>query len=429
MTTNSSTFKKALKPFQKVGAKFLASNFHAMLADEMGLGKTVQALAAVHSLGLKNILIVCPASVRLGWRQEIEECGLDNRNFDVVSYNAVAAGKNCIYGGARGAIIIDEAHFCKSIDSQRSKALLGKSGVARHAVYKWCLTGTPVLNRPSELYTILKTLAPQTIHPYTSWDRFTARYCGAFWDGYSVNTKGASNLAELSKNIAPFMLRRTKAEVLPELPPRIVNHTPLEISAGAASSIYEAERGISNRESYLSSTHESYAQLGDLATLLKITGVAKVGAVHSFVEDLLETEDKVVIFTKHREVLAQLAARFKAKGIGAVTYQGGMNDAGKRAAVATFVGDKEVRVFIGQITAAGTGINGLQNVCNTVVFAELSWVPGEMAQAIDRCHRMGQTRGSVNVHLLHVKGTLESAMLQVHLAKQSVIDKLVGANT
>jgi SWI/SNF-related matrix-associated actin-dependent regulator 1 of chromatin subfamily A len=163
-----------------------------------------------------------------------------------------------------------------------------------------------------------------------------------------------------------------------------------------------------------------------MAKLLRATGVAKAPAVFEFISDILETSaEKVVVFARHRDVITALEGMFKGR---AVTYHGGHNDQQKTAAVNRFVNDKGCSVFIGQIQAAGTGINGLQTVCHTVVFAELSWVPGEMAQAIDRCHRIGQTHNEgVLVYMPHVPGTLESAMLQVQLGKEAVIERLMSA--
>jgi SNF2 family DNA or RNA helicase len=102
-----------------------------------------------------------------------------------------------------------------------------------------------------------------------------------------------------------------------------------------------------------------------------------------------------------------------------------MNDAGKHHAIEAFK-SAGVRVFLGQIQAAGTGINGLQEVCSSVVFAELDWTPGVMVQAMDRLHRIGQKAGSVNAYLLHAPGTMESAVLQVQNSKGSVVGKLMG---
>jgi SWI/SNF-related matrix-associated actin-dependent regulator of chromatin subfamily A-like protein 1 len=419
--------KKELKHFQITGADFLRSRNHALLADEMGLGKTVQALAAVEKLNLKKILVICPASVRTNWKQEIEEClGAEFLpRFSIISYNGAVSG---ILGGEWGwdAVILDEVHFLKTPDSQRTQAIFGNGkGLARGSErHIWGLTGTPVLNRPRELYPILKTLHPEGIAGYDTWGKFTQRYCGAFFDGRGINTRGASNIAELAKGLSGFMLRRTKADVMPELPPRIISHPAIELTAAEDRPIFEAEAAVQDREAYLSPTHEDYAQLGDLSHLLRVTGVAKVRAVADFVDDILETEDKVVIFCRHRDVITGLE-----NALGhylPVVYHGGMNDEKKKRAVEEFVNHKDCGVFIGQIQAAGTGINGLQKVCSNVVFAELSWVPGEMAQAIDRCHRIGQQSSAVNVYMPHVPGTLESAILQVQLRKKAVIEKLMG---
>ena len=400
----------------------MASRPHALLADEMGLGKTVTALAAAEAVGARSVLVVCPASVRGGWRQEAAECGVSFPVFHVISYHG--ASSNVIrreLAQSYDVIIMDEAHFLKSTDSARSAAVLGtQGGLARRAKYKWALTGTPVLNRPVELYPLLRVLHGKALGKYESYERFTQRYCGAYWDGYAVNVKGASHLDELASVLRGFMLRRTKLEVLPELPEKIISRPPLELTAQELSTIYDVENTITDREAYLSPVHEKFSQLGDLARLLRATGEAKVRAVVDFVKDILTSEDKVVIFARHRDVIDRIATQ-----LNGVQYHGGLNDAQKKAAVSSFQDKKGPRVFVGQIQAAGTGINGLQWVSRTVVFAELTWVPGEMAQAIDRCHRIGQTADCVNVYLPHVPGTLESAMLQVHAAKSAVISRVV----
>lgn len=425
---------KTLKPFQKIGADFLAARYHALLADEPGLGKTVQAIAAAEQLGLKRMLVVCPASVRLGWRQELDEClGVKRaQKWGIVSYNGAKNFTWPFPGNVDGeaaldGIILDEVHFLKTPDSQRTQAIFGNGGgLARRARYKWALSGTPILNRPRELYPLLKTLASENIAPYNTFASYTQRYCGAYFDGRGLNTKGATHLDELARRLQGFMLRRTKAEVLPELPPKIITRVPLSVSEVDLAPIFAEEDLIANREAKLSSIHEDFSQLGDLARLLRLTGEAKVNATGAFIEDLLETTEKVVVFARHREVIKQLEIRFTERGFAPVVYHGGMSDAQKKAAVDVFKERPEVRVFIGQIQAAGTGINGLQDHCSTVVFAELSWVPGETGQAVDRCHRIGQTANSVNVYLLHVPGTLESAVLNVHDGKEKVIDRLMG---
>ena len=413
--------QKQLKPFQRIGVEFLKNNYHALLADEMGLGKTVQALIAFKELKLKSGLIICPASVRLNWRREISDWGLDNGMFDVISYNG--ASSHVIRRDLRkkyDICILDEVHYLKTPESQRTKSVFGnKGGLARRCTRIMGLSGTPILNRPRELFVILKCLATERIKPYDHYERFMYRYCGAFFDGYRVNDRGHSNLEELRGKLEGFMLRRTKSSVLKELPAKSIKHVPLERDAKDFRELDLMEMEIADREAFISSTKEGYAQLGDLARLRRATGMAKVPAMIKYIKDLLETVDKVVVFTWHRDVAAVIY-----KELGGAIYQGGMSDDQKQKAITAFT-NGGANLFIGNIQAAGTGIDGLQKVCSNVVFAEMSWVPGEMNQAMDRIHRMGQTN-PVTVHIPYVEGTLESAMIGVHKGKEAVIEQVVG---
>jgi len=419
---------KHLKPFQRIGVEFLKNNYHALLADEMGLGKTVQALIAFKELKLKSGLIICPASVRLNWRREISDWGLDNRMFDVISYNG--ASSHVIRRELRkryDMCILDEVHYLKTPESKRTKSVFGnKAGLARRCTRIMGLSGTPILNRPRELFVILKCLATERIKPYDHYERFMYRYCGAFFDGYRVNDRGHSNLEELKGRLTGFMLRRTKSSVLKELPAKSIKHVPLERDAKDFRELDLMEMEIADRKAFISSAKEGYAQLGDLARLRRATGMAKVPAMIKYIKDLLETVDKVVVFTWHRDVLSQLVGALDIDCDNmAVTYQGGYSDLRKQGALKSFIDHKKCKVFIGNIQAAGTGIDGLQKVCSNVVFAEMSWVPGEMNQAMDRIHRMGQTN-PVTVHIPYVEGTLESAMIGVHKGKEAVIEQVVG---
>lgn len=421
---------KTLHPFQSVGSSFLASNFHALLADEPGLGKTIQAIAAVEAVDATRVLVVCPASVRLNWRQEIREClGANHRCvWDVISYhNATSSTRRDQLWGAYDVIILDEAHFLKTPDSQRTQAIFGNGerGLARRAKYIWALTGTPVLNRPRELYPVLKTLSPNFAS--MSYAAYAQRYCGAFFDGRSLNDKGATHLEELADKLKGFMLRRTKKEVMPELPPKVFSRVPLDVTAEDLIDVRAEEDLIVDRPAKLSTIHEDFSALGDMSRLLRLTGMAKARAAVEFLEELIDGGvSKVVVFARHRDVITSLEKGLALRKRKAAVYHGGMSDDQKMSEVERFKKDPTLSVFIGQIQAAGVGINGLQEVASHVVFAELSWVPGETGQAVDRCHRIGQPADSVNVYLLHAPGTLESAVLAVHDGKEKVIARLMG---
>jgi SWI/SNF-related matrix-associated actin-dependent regulator 1 of chromatin subfamily A len=431
------TLRKTPTPFQREGIAFLAANPHALLADEPGLGKTVQAIGAATQLGLTRVLVFCPASVRLGWEQELDEClgrGAHD-GWEIRSYNSARmlnAELETRPSARWEGLVLDESHFLKTPDSQRTRAILGgvgKPAIASRATrVRWALSGTPVLNRPVELYPLFKSLRGDLLAPYDNYARYTQRFCGAFFDGRGLNVKRASNLEDLAKRLKPFMLRRTKAEVFDQLPEKIVTEIPLALERADLKAVLEAEEAIGAREAKLSPTQENFSQLGDMSTLLRLTGEAKVPAAAAFVDDLLETQDKVVVFARHRSVVAGLAAAIGGHGRGVVVYQGGMSDAEKKAAVDRFVAAPAGMTFIGNIQAAGTGINGLQLAASSVVFAELSWTPGEMEQCFARVDRMGQKSMKLNSYWLYAPGTLESAMLSVLKNKTRVIERLMEAD-
>lgn len=428
------SFKRTLLPFQGDGKEFFRGNYHGLLADDMGTGKTTQALAAWHSIGGPRAAVVCPASVRENWKREIVECCGPSAlsRFHIDSYNAAADGK--FPAGAYDAIILDEAHYLKTTDSQRTQAIFGNAdaalnkpgGLARSAKIKWALTGTPVLNRPRELYPILATLAAHRIAPHSSFNAFAQRFCGAYFDGRGINTKGATHLDDLRMRLQGFMLRRTKAEVLPQLPPRVVQRFALDsVTEEDLAPVRALEAEIENRETYLSSVYEEYSQLGDTARLDKALGIAKARAVAEFVDDLIETTDrKVVVVTRHREVV-RLLDQYLGHQM-PECYQGGMTDEQKAKAIRTFQTDKDCCVIIGNMQAIGTGVDGLQKASCDIVFAEFSWCPKEMEQCMDRLHRLGQSAAAVNVYIPYIEGTLEGVKLQVNWNKSVVIRNLFG---
>jgi len=209
-------------PFQKIGIAFLINNQHALLADEMGLGKTIQAIGGINELKAKSVLIVCPASLKLNWQAELaiwleeslkvyiveKRSAIIPKDADIIIVNYDIIDHSNIHYQLRDReydiVICDEAHYMKNMKAARTKAMLNSKGLIRKGKYKWLLTGTPVLNRPMELFAILRVLAAQHLEPYTSWTRYAYKFCGAFHDQWGFNTRGASNLDELNRRLKPF---------------------------------------------------------------------------------------------------------------------------------------------------------------------------------------------------------------------------------
>ena len=414
-------FLKTLKPFQEKGKEFLLSRPYALLADEMGTGKTVQVIAAISEFYNPKVGVVCPASVRLGWKQEVEECLGSSAGWDIQSYNGVVAGK---MKEPFDFLVLDECHALKSMEAQRTRAVLGNDGLVRQAKHIWALSGTPVLNRPVEFYPILRTLAMPWAMPDMRFPQYAQRYCGAFFDGRAMNCRGSSRLPELEGHLKSFMLRRTKKEVAPELGEKIIRRVPLDIGDDGRKHLLDIERDnlLQNLEQHLSPTLDLMCALGEQASMRRMVGEIKVPAVCAYVRELLDTVDKVVVFAWHRDVIDNL--RKMLADFSPVVHIGGLSDVQKSEVRTQFMRDPYCRVFIGQMISAGFGINGLQEVCSDAVFAELDWTPGVMGQCLDRLHRFGKGDAAVEGHILTVPGTIEAAMLGCSDGKQRVIDVL-----
>ena len=412
------------RPFQLIGAQNLANNYRHFLADDMGLGKTIQALLACEMRDFKRVAVAAPASVRPDWKQRIVDCGLEPSRFHVDSYNAVSDGK--FPAGPYDCLILDEAQYLKNLESQRTQAIFGNAGgLARNCKFIWPMSGSWFMNRTAELYPVLKACAADRIKPYDTWDKFTRQYCGAYWEGpgRGMNTRGASNLEDLSKRMNGFITRRLAKDVMPEMPLANIMRPVIELSEAELRPILELESEISNREMYLSPTSENFSQLGDTSRMRKVLGMAKAPKIAQFVDDLIDSgSGKVVVFYKHTDV-----ARYLDGALGhhlPVTFKGGMTDESKTKTKLEFMDKKSgCEVFLGQIQAAGTGLDGLQKASWTIVFAEQEWSPEEIWQNIKRLCRMGMDFSRpVNAYMPHVPGTLESAMMQVQLAKERVKD-------
>ena len=419
--------RKQLEPFQSEGVFFLFSRYHAALGDQPGLGKTLQAIDASQAVNAKHVLVVCPASVRTNWYEQVEDRLGHTRGWDIISYNG-ATDPNRRQFCLRDKYdlwIGDEIHNCKSTESQRSLAVFGKDGVARRARYKWVLSGTLAPNgRPVELYPLLKTLCPRFAG--YSFAQYTQEFCGAFWDGRERNVKGATQVEKLASMMEGFLLRRTKKQVYPNRKAPIVERIPVDLTGQELREVHAAEDEAGGREARISSSYEKASQMGDTSRLLRLLGAAIVNRVADFVCDQLESVEKVVVFAHHIEVIDLLFARFSESGYSPVAYRGGMSDGKKDTAIGKFMRDPACRVFIGQDQAAGEGINGLQRVCSTVVDAEPSWVPGATEQRISRLDRMGLEDDVVNYYLMYAKDTLSAIVVGVHDRKERTAEKMMG---
>lgn len=464
-------------PFQVAGIEYAASRMNTLLGDEPGLGKTIQAAGLINVLDKgepMQILVISPASLKINWRRELEKWlvrdfeiliangkkfsgdALPPRCVVVINYDILPKNSDWVHGINWDVLVVDECHYLKNPKAKRTQQVVGKwdasiRGWGIHpiqATYKLLMTGTPVVNRPIELWPVLHYLDPANWRNYMD---FAKTYCNAYHNGYGWDFTGSSNLDDLQRKLrASMMVRRLKENVLTELPAksRQVIEIPaqgvskvireelkaydqhkarietLRAAVAAAKSRWEKDR---QNADYKKQYQRAVDQLrdavsvafSDTAKYRKQTAMAKVPYVVEHVNNLLTSGIKVVLFAHHHDVIDSLMDAF---GITAVKLDGRDSAAAKQTAVDRFQTDDSVRVFVGGITAAGLGIT--LTASSHVIFAELDWVPGNLSQAEDRCHRIGQ-KDNVMVQHLVLEGSLDVNIARRLVSKQSVIDQIL----
>jgi len=394
---------------------------------------TIQALGVVNTdPSISSALVVCPLSVAYNWKAEAEKWLVRNLSVGVASSKAfpdadivvthwgiVAKQAQQLREREWDLVVLDEAHYAKNPKALRTQSLFGGRGkvVLRplQATRKIALTGTPIPNRPIEVYPLLHWLDP---NEYRGSSNFAQRYCNAHYNGFGWDVSGASNLDELQERLrSSVMIRRLKNDVLTELPPKIrqvialmpdspVLHKVLEQEreataatvavvekAQAAAELAKAE----DEETYkaaVKALHEAQAlAFTEMSRARHRTAVAKVPRVLDHVKDILSNEDqKVILFAHHRDVINSLREGLETdsgewRGVETVSIMGGDAPEDRQESVTRFQEDPNVRVFLGSIGAAREGITLTR--ANVVVFAEIDWVPGNLNQAEDRCMAEG----------------------------------------
>jgi SWI/SNF-related matrix-associated actin-dependent regulator 1 of chromatin subfamily A len=449
-------------PYQKAGIAYGLNTPNVLIADEMGLGKTIQALGIINAdPSIKSVLIIVPASLRINWYREARKWlvrdytveiadGDDFPGADIVIVNYERLGKhrNAIRARQWDLLVCDEAHYIKNPKAQRTKEIMGSWDKKKQAWgitpiearRKVMLTGTPILNRPVELWNILRLLDKDR---WTNFMYFGKRYCNAHHNGWGWDFTGANEetLPELQRILREtIMVRRLKKDVLTELPPkrrqiieipangmkRVVNKqakawAPYEEQFNRLQAKADSAKAAGDEKAYRQAVEELTTAMevafDELSALRHEMGVAKVPAVIEHIKETLENTDKLVVFAHHHDVVNAIAEAFSDI---AVKLTGVENSEERQAAVDRFQNDPSCRLFIGTIGAAGVGLT--LTAASMMIFAELDWVPGRVTQAEDRIHRIGQLNSVLIQHLV-VDGSLDAKMAWVLVQKQEIIDK------
>jgi len=438
-------------PYQRAGVAYAARARRTFIADEMGLGKTLQAIATLEYVyDSYPAVVVCPATLVLNWKAEYKRW-LPHRTVKVVTdrkefpsdYDVVVVGYSNIKHWEKQLLnhqsyVFDESHYCKTPQAQRTKSAVKIARSAPKSGVVLCLTGTPVTNRPAEYASQLNILG--NLDKFGGEWGFYRRYCGAFKDRWGIwHLDGHSHLDELNDRLrSTCYIRRTKEQVLSELPP--VVHNPVLID-GTPAGIKEYKKAEVDIVEYLvarakaialelgESPHsaaviakikaESNQHLVRLSVLRRLAAKAKMPIIKEWVESRVAEGRKVVIAAHHRDVVDELALAF-----GNLRIQGGMdiNDVEEQKRKFMTMSCEEAPVIVLSIQAAKTGHN-LQ-VAQDVLFVELPWTPADVDQTYSRCHRLGQ-KSSVTATYLLCNGTIDEEIYSLIERKRGVVNQAV----
>ena len=432
------------RPYQKEGVwdmeDFLEMGGGVLCADDMGLGKTLQTLWLLRRERVGPMfpaLVVCPANVKYGWEHNAFEhvniraqvlegrkpprsgFGRAQTKLTVINPDILAAWLPHLKRAGFQTLVLDECHVFGNPTAKWTKAAMELS---RRIPYRIALSGTPLTNAPGELWPSLNMIRPDQ---FKSLFAFADDFCRPKKEFGKWRYKGARNVGKLHTMLRRIcMVRRLKEDVLHDLPEKVRQVVPMDLSDRA-----EYERASTDFRGWLHMNYRdgkgrvnraaraiAVVRAGYLVRLsAKLKARAVVGWANRFLDEY--PEEKLCLFGVQQKMLRVLERRINAK---TVTVDGRVTGRRRRAAVDQFKLDDKTRVFVGNIKAAGVGIDGLQDVCNNLAFAELWPNPGTHVQAEDRIYRIGQ--GNVAwINYLVAGGTVEEHLCRIIQAKHQTI--------
>jgi SWI/SNF-related matrix-associated actin-dependent regulator 1 of chromatin subfamily A len=421
---------------QKEAVQKLVENKKFILADDMGLGKTTSTIIAALEASSKKVLIICPATLKINWKREIENYSdksiyiAEGKNFStdadfvIINYDIIKnfhdpkkKDDSEILKANFDLVIVDEAHYIKNGQAQRTKLI---NDLVKTVDRLWLLTGTPMTSRPMDYFNLL-SLVDSPVSK--NWMAYAIRYC----QGYQFNVggrkiwniTGASNLDELRERTAGTILRRLKENVL-DLPDKIITPVYLRLK----SKNYEEVMG-EYYDWYDKNPDESKSltvQFSKLTKVRQIIADEKISQTIEIAENIIEQDKKVIIFCNFTDSLNKIIEHF---GKSAVKLDGSMSKPERQRSVDEFQDNPKVKVFVGNIKAAGVGIT--LTAGEAVIFNDLSFLPSDMAQAEDRAYRYGQ-KNNVLVYYPIFDNTIEGIIYDIVNAKKQVIATVMGDN-
>jgi SWI/SNF-related matrix-associated actin-dependent regulator 1 of chromatin subfamily A len=419
---------------QKEAIQKLVENKKFILADDMGLGKTTSTIIAALETGAKKILIICPATLKINWKREIENYSdrpvyiaegkkFDtNHDFVIINYDIIKnfhdtkkKDESQILGAGFDLVVVDEAHYIKNAQAQRTKLI---NDLVKKVDRLWLLTGTPMTSRPIDYYNLLSLVDSPVAK---NWMAYVIRYCSGYQFRVGArkvwNVMGSSNLEELRDRTSATILRRLKEDVL-DLPDKIITPVYLRLK----SKEYEEVMG-DYYNWYEKNPEESKSltvQFTKLTKVRQIIANEKINQTIELAENIVEQGKKVIIFCNFTDSLNKITEHF---GKSAVKLDGSMTKTERQFAVDQFQENEKISVFVGNIKAAGVGIT--LTSAEAVIMNDLSFLPSDHSQAEDRAYRYGQ-KNNVLVYYPIFENTIEGVIYDILAQKKNVIATVMG---
>ena len=433
-----------LFPYQELCVAYMEEVYKEgngiLIADEMGLGKTIEAIAwlSLHP-EIRPVMVVCPASVKQNWYREIKKWipdanvqlirnGKDTfesgNDFYVINYDLIWRLKDIDSVNVE-SIIFDEVTAIKESKAKRSKT---SKRLGRKAKYVIGLSGTPIMNRPIEFYNFLNMIAPKE---FNNWVYFGTRYCGGrqirIGNRQIWQFSGATNLNELGKRLKSLMLRRKKEQVLTELPAKRRQTMYLELPYKYRKEYIKKEKDLIWSLDALKSDRSLQVPdvLAKLGLLRHAIGMAKVEIANSYIKQVTESDNKLVVFAHHQDVLNKLEENVKNAKIKYVRADGSTPTEDRQKYIDRFQEDDNCKVFLAS-SAMGMGIT--LTAASNALFVERQWSPSLEEQMEDRIHRIGQDRG-VLIQYMQVENTFDERMAKVINNKREIMSQVLDSGS
>ena len=448
---------KPLKPFQREDVKKMVETGCILNANVMGLGKTLETIVTLNMLGCNRVLIICPKSVKGTWKNELQkwtnipthliniidgtpkqvEKQLENLHvpYTIVNYERLRPTKtsnkketNKVLKAIRDikwdAIVCDEAHRIKNAKAKQTKGIKSLK-----SDYRIALTGTPIQNKPNDLWSILHWINPY--YSGQSYWRFVEYFCETFDNGFGTQiaglTKDPERVEALGKLLSNIMIRRENDDSMP----RVINVPVNILMTSKQKKLYEKVKkeilveleGL-DQTLFINSSLTRMLRLQQCTSNPELLGI-KTNPKFDYIVDILKDyDDKTVVFSKFKETIKALSKRLEKEKIKHVVLTGDTKD--RQEVINKFINDDDQKCFIATTGAAGEGIDGLQYVSNRMIFIDKEWSPAKNQQAVGRLVRTGQ-KNPVTVLSLNCENTIDEYVEKMLNKKIEDIIKILSS--